>query len=280
MKKQTFCAVFLLSASLAMAANDPEAVKDVTTQYVTNYSFESDELSDGNKVTESADGLRGYKVTAPTGWTLSGEYDKSYLVNQDCYTDNNFGKMTTIADGSVAYYLRRGWSAGKATLQQTLKNLPAGKYKLTADVRSAYNGNATSSFSLFANNDGMNVVTSGKNTNTSLTGIKVGEVTDYRYPSAQNKWEQIVYDFTLSSAQEVDLSLGYSTTSGAGAANNTLLYIDNLRLGAKVTTDIRQPGLYNNVEHTNSIYDLNGVRIEKPGHGIYIVNGKKIVVNK
>ena len=145
MKRQTTCVAFLLSASLAMAANNQDAVKEVTSGYVTNYSFETDNLDKLEKKTESSDGLRGYIVSAPSGCTLSGDCDKSYLVNQDCYTDNNFGKVTTVADGSVAYYMRRGGTAGKATLQQTLKNLPAGKYRLMADVQSVYNGSAVES---------------------------------------------------------------------------------------------------------------------------------------
>ena len=127
-------AAFLFSSAWMAAAETKQAatITDVTSQYVTNSSFETDELSSSNAVNNSADGLRGYKVTAPASWTVSGTSVTSLLVTKDCYTDNNFGKMTTITDGKQAYYLRQGWASGSTTLQQTLKNLPAGKYKLTA----------------------------------------------------------------------------------------------------------------------------------------------------
>ena len=124
--------------------------KEVTGQFVANPSFESDELLSANAVNNASDGLRGYKVTAPASWTVSGTSVTSLLVTKDCYTDNNFGKMTTIADGDKAYYLRQGWSTGSTTLQQTLKSLPVGKYKLAVDVRTGYANSATSSFTLFA----------------------------------------------------------------------------------------------------------------------------------
>ena len=128
-----------------------DEVKDVTSQYVANASFEADELK--NAVNNNADGLRGYQVTAPQGWTVSGTSVTSLLVTKDCYTDNNFGKVTTLADGDKAYYLRQGWSTGTTTLQQTIKSLPKGKYKLVANVRTGYANSATSSFHLFAGNE-------------------------------------------------------------------------------------------------------------------------------
>lgn len=138
------------SQGASQAENDQ---KEVTEQYVTNPSFENDELLSANAVNNASDGLRGYKVTAPASWTVSGTSVKSLLVNKDCYTDNNFGKMTTIADGDKAYYLRQGWATGSTTLQQMVKSLPVGKYKLTVDVRTGYANSATSSFTLFAGSE-------------------------------------------------------------------------------------------------------------------------------
>ena len=209
MKKQTTCVAFLLSASLAMAANNQDAAKEVTSDYVVNYSFETDNLDELEKKTESSDGLRGYIVSAPYGWTLSGDCDKSYLVNQDCYTDNNFGKVTTVADGSVAYYLRRGWTAGQATLQQTLKNLPAGKYRLTADVRSAYNGSATSAFSLFAGDE--------KYTATFTQG-STGCFTSM-------KWTTQEVTFTVTASGDVNIGFVIDWVAGGSC-----ITIDNVRL--------------------------------------------------
>ena len=184
MQKKTICAAVALSAGIAVATavgsaafdvnggkaplteltskkkikvkkvvSDDNQLKDVTSQYVANASFEKDELKAADAVNNSSDGLRGYKITAPEGWTVSGTAVTSLLINKDCYTDNNFGKATTIADGEKAFYLRQGWSTGATTLQQTVKSLPKGKYKMVASVRTGYANSATSSFHLFAGNE-------------------------------------------------------------------------------------------------------------------------------
>lgn len=126
------------------------AQEDVTQAYLHNASFEDDEVSALTAVQNNADGLRGYALNQPTGWTVGGTEDVRLLVTADCYTDNNFGKVTTLADGHQAFYLRMGWSAGTTTLQQQLASLPKGKYQLTVGLRSAYANNATSSYQLFA----------------------------------------------------------------------------------------------------------------------------------
>ena len=69
---------------------------DVTAQYVANASFENDNLSGLQTKTEQADGLRGYVVSSPQGWTVTnGANAVSLIVTANCYTDNNFGLVTT-----------------------------------------------------------------------------------------------------------------------------------------------------------------------------------------
>ena len=138
---------FLAPAALS-AADD---MTDVTAQYITNASFEADNVSTLSPVNNSADGLRGYTVAAPQGWSVqNGANAVSLIVNAQCFTDNNFGKVTTLADGSQAYYLRLGWTTGTTTLSQTLKNLPKGRYQLAADLRSAYANQASSTLEMKA----------------------------------------------------------------------------------------------------------------------------------
>lgn len=141
-----FCCL-LGCATLSLA----DEKTDVTTQYVANASFENDNLSSLSAENNSADGLRGYKVTSPLGWTVTNSANAvSLLVTADCFTDNNFGKVTTLADGTNAYYLRQGWSGGSTSVRQTLTALPKGKYQLAVSVRSAYANSATSTFDLVA----------------------------------------------------------------------------------------------------------------------------------
>ena len=157
--KNALTAMMLLAATMAVTgAWADNGLTDVTAQYVTNASFEADNVSTLSPVNNQADGLRGYSVAAPSGWTVTnGANAVSLLVTADCYTDNNFGKVTTLADGQQAYYLRMGWSTGTTSMRQTVKALPKGKYMLQASVRSAYVNEATSRVEMTAGNEGLSL---------------------------------------------------------------------------------------------------------------------------
>ena len=142
----------ILAAFLLLATNG-KAQTDQYAQRLGNASFEDDDLSTLTTVNNSADGLRGYQTDQPAQWTVSGTKVTSLLVTKDCFTDNNFGLVTSLADGDKAFYLRMGWATGQTTLSQTLANLPKGRYRFSLDVRSAYANTATSSFTVFANDE-------------------------------------------------------------------------------------------------------------------------------
>lgn len=138
------CKLFIIATSLAANVN---AQVDVTSQYITNSSFEVDNITSLAPVNNASDGLRGYTLTSPNGWNVSGSNVTKLLVTKDCYTDNNFGKVTSIPDGEKAYYLRMGWESGTSSLQQSIK-LPAGNYQLTVDARTGYANSATSTLNI------------------------------------------------------------------------------------------------------------------------------------
>ena len=202
-----------------------------------------------------------------------------YSTTQYCVSPSSVGNYAArcsrpIFDsqcGERVLTVLNSWDSGANAITQKV-TLPTGTYRLLMDVRYEC-PNQTS-------NNGVTVTTSGNNTNTSLTGIKIGQQTDYRYPTERNTWQQLCYDFELTSEQAVTISLGFKTSAGVGAANNTLLYIDNLRLLVKDddTTTIRD--LKQEKTQLDRPYsDLQGRRIESvPSHrGIYIHNGYKIV---
>ena len=117
------------------------------TAELKNLSFESDDINDLTAVNNSADGLRGYSITNPAEWTVSGTSVTSLIVTTDCYTDNGFGKVTTIPDGTQAYYLRQGWATGSTSITQTVE-LPAGLYRFSVDQRTAYANGAASTLNM------------------------------------------------------------------------------------------------------------------------------------
>ena len=207
MKKLLMIVAAAGSLALAHAA---DGKTDVTAQYVANASFENDDIGALTAKTEAADGLRGYQLASPKGWTVSnGAQAVSLIVTKDCYTDNNFGKVTGLSDGSQAYYLRLGWSTGATTLSQTLKNLPKGKYQLSASVRSAYANQAASSYVLKAG------------TSQSSQSFAQGAAGCF----ANMAWGTVAADFEMAADGNVEISLGVNWLSGGSC-----LMIDNVRL--------------------------------------------------
>jgi len=196
----------LLTAAPAAAENTKI---DITLQYVENASFEADDISALSPVTETADGLRGYAIQAPTGWTVTGTHDKSYIVTADCFTDNNFGKVTTLADGQQAYYLRVGWSTGSSAVRQTLRQLPAGKYELAVSLRSAYANSAMST--------------------ATVAGAQQSAVVPFTQGSTgcftTMAWADQTVDFELTTA--ADVSIGFDVTWLSGGS---CVMFDDVRL--------------------------------------------------
>lgn len=194
------------------AANEGEEIspmEDVTSQYLANASFENDDPNGLTPVNNSADGLRGWTLASPEGWTVGGANVTKLLVSKDCYTDNNFGLVTTVSDGEHAYYLRMGWEEGTSSVSQTLKALPAGRYKLTVDQRSGYANSASSSFSLNAASESMSEVFS-----QGSTGFFTSQ-----------KWTTSELVFETSADGDVVISVGVDWKSGGSC-----IMLDNVRL--------------------------------------------------
>lgn len=188
-------------------AENAEA-KEVTSFYLVNPSFEADDVASLEAVNNSADGLRGWKLTAPQGWTVTGIADPTLIITADCFTDNNFGKAGSVTDGSQAFYMRVGWSDGASSLSQKL-NLPAGNYRLTADLRTAYNGSATSSYTLRAGNGSVG------------DGFAQGSANVF----GSMGWQTVSVDFANLTEGEVTVALDINWKSGGSC-----VMIDNVRL--------------------------------------------------
>lgn len=211
-----------LLATLAIAIclhAQTDGLEDITSQYLSNASFEADNIESLNSVTQSADGLRGYSLAYPNSWSVSGTDVTKLLITKDCYTDNNFGLVTTISDGEKAYYLRMGWSNGASSVKQTIKNLPAGKYMFAIDQRTGYANSASSSFSITAGSESMS---------ESFVPGSNGFFTSA-------KWTTSSIAFETSTDGEVIIGIDINWISGGSC-----IMIDNARL-FKVTGEIVEP---------------------------------------
>ena len=206
MKKIFSCVLALVAALGAMASTSTE---DVTDTYITNPSFESDNVASLSEVVNGSDGHRGWTLAAPSGWMMSGTSVTQLLVKADCYTDNNFGLVTTLADGASAYYLRMGWATGATTMKQTLKNLPEGRYKLAIAHRTGYANSATSSLTVMA---GAEAVTE------SFVQGSAGFF-------ASAPWKTSEVDFSVAATSNVEISVKVDWLSGGSC-----VMLDDVRL--------------------------------------------------
>lgn len=196
---------FIFVWALALCVN---AQTDVTGQYIKNPSFESDKITSLQAVNNSSDGLRGYTQPNPTGWTVSGSDVVKLIVTKDCYTDNNFGKVTTIPDGANAYYLRMGWSEGNSSVLQSI-TLPAGKYRFAIDQRTGYVGSAKSTVTLVAGNN-TKTITFDQGSNGIFT---------------TKAWTTSYVDFELTYQTTIDVGISVKWLSGGSC-----VMIDNVKL--------------------------------------------------
>lgn len=204
----------LLLLALPLCAS-AAAQEDLTATYLANPSFEADNTSQLTPVNNN--GLRGYTLSSPQGWTVGGTAVTSLLVNKDCYADNNFGQLGAMADGSQAYYLRMGWSTGSTTLSQTIASLPAGTWELSAQVKTGYVNSANSTYTLSA---------AGNAVSGDFKQGSAGFMTD-------NPWTETKVRFTVDKASSVTVTLTANWLSGGSC-----IAIDNFRL--KKVTDSTQ----------------------------------------
>ena len=193
--------ILLSLASAAFTSTlQAQTLTDVTSEYMSNASFESDDISQ-----LTADNTRGaYAITALTGWTLSGSYGVSDIMTSAATaTDNNLGRPGQPSNGTQMYYIRNAWSNGTASLKQSV-TLPEGHYRFAVDNKCATPG-TSSSGKIVAGDD-----------NTTLTLLD-------NMPQA---WRTTHVDFEVAKAGTVNIGLEFTWINSAGAS----FLLDNCRL--------------------------------------------------
>lgn len=183
MKKTIFSLVALMFG--VMGVQTLSAQTDVTAQYLTNAGFEGSatQLTQGNN----------NGMWQPEGWTLTytnldAAWDQSNLLNTEL-------KAT---EGNKYFYVRIRWgNTTSVKLEQNLKNLPAGLYKLSASVHCPDDNTAKITFG-----------------SVSHTMAKTGG------------WQEVSILYYALTDQDVDFNVVVTRSSAA----QQRLYIDNVRL--------------------------------------------------
>ncbi len=217
-------------------------------------------------------------------------YSMPYSSTMYVCSPSNVGNYTALCPkpfgfegiGNRVLTALNSWTSGNNRITQTA-TLEPGEYRVL--INAWYDcPNQTA-------NNGSTVTASG-NVNTSLTGISVNGTTDYRYPTARNEWQTLVYDFSLTESAPVEISLGYKTSASVGVANNTLMYIDAVKLLRKdsdsisnvISVDDTDPDALVNVVNATGLTVRTAVPRSEATRslpaGFYIVGGKKHIVTR
>ena len=291
---------------------EQEEFFDVTAQFLSNPGFEEDQTyGTESKVTLNgvvydpcyvntvkASDSKWPQVLPIQGWTpgnrLKGGsnfavlYSMPYSTTMYCVSPSNVGNSASImaapatddACGKRCLSILNSWDSGNNSISQTF-TLPKGEYKLS------FLAQYVCANEMRHIND-YTIATTGDNLNYSRCGIRFGDTEIYKYPRLANHWETVECPFSLETETQVTVSMGLETTAGVGAAYNTRLYIDQVKLYSKdeIIDDIS--GILGGADTENvDVYNLQGMKLRSNvpagqatsglSKGIYIVGNKKTI---
>ncbi len=252
-------------------ADDAETTATVSTVTITAKDNQAHTTTDS---WSTYDGV--FTVPSDGDYVLSFYRESTTSQNQICFSDIEIktiadqtvsvtaaGYATYVSDNDLDYSNVSGLTAYKATVEDEtvtftkVATVPAGEGVLLKGNAGDFNVPVTAGVTAWAAAD--NAFVRG-------TGATVASETDGKYNYILNKVGDVV-GFYKAAGQTVATNRAYLQSTASAA-----------RLGFKF--DGEATGIKSiNVNAENSdIYNLNGMRVEKPTKGLYIMNGKKVVV--
>lgn len=138
-KKLLLLSAFLLGT---LTIHAQQTLTDVTSQYLSNASFESDEAA-----TDLKSG-----TTDPTSWVMTNSNNTTantqYGVANASTTIQGIGSSFSPSEGNNYYYIRCNWQTNNTfTLSQDVK-LPAGAYRISVQYATYHNTQSAPEYSL------------------------------------------------------------------------------------------------------------------------------------
>ena len=296
---------------------EPYTYKDITAACIVNPNFEEDDTwgTTGSITlngtaynpcyTQSVTPANSQfpQVLPVKGWTPENGlqtaskfallYSMPYSFTQHCVSPSDIGNSASIIAVPATFQDETGirclsilnsWTAGTNAITQPIHRNASGTYLLRVDLRYECPNESRRT--------APNVITTtGGNQNTLLCGITTPDEGDLYapYPTAAGTWQQMSIPFTYThdadNPQPLLLRLGLATTQGKGAAENTRLYIDDLRLFLRddgTEVGIHTPAATVPGSHNPQLYDLTGRPAKLSSvichKGIYVTaEGQKVV---
>ena len=264
-----------VSAKSTLAAM--KALVDATNVYTeealnTYYTQWNDKYQAGTLTKGEASALQNPDVV--TGWHAAITVDDFLLSAWD--TNPNFvdapyyintWSVEGDTDGSnfrvpfFEYWTGDDASLGARTLTATMSGLEAGEYEVKALVRVRTKNNTGS-------------YTSGEGITLQVNEGEPVDVTkgDKKYEQAADN-NFFVGEFKAKGNVEGDLNIKFNVAAENNVSWLSFKNVWYTRLGV-----INGINSLNNEAQSNTIYNLNGQKVEKAQKGLYIMNGKKVVV--
>ena len=239
-----------------------EDIKDVIAAS-TSYYKQDVPASYGivNPSFENTSSQHDTNSSIPFGWRMTKNGQDVTDTTQWAWCGTN-----TDANDTDGYFIWGVWhwgAYGNMELSQTLNGLPNGRWKLTARLMNNHteNGNQARIFA-------------GANSMLAGDASSYSELPPNENCSFEGSWAENDRDLSHIMTVYADVSDGSLTI---GAKSNGFFKIDDFQLtylGDKPTTIIDTPV---SNSHDKEIYDLAGRRVSQLRHGLYIIDGKKIV---
>ncbi len=193
-------------------------------------------------------GFEEWNGDVPTAWGNDGSNATAHKATIAQSTD---------ADSGI-YAVEVAGASSNKRLASKAYTLPAGTYSLSAFIKQG--GDAEGAFKL-----GYAIIKNGAIANSDYIYLHKEAVT------ATEEWEYYAVEFTLEEETTVSV-LVMNHNDGNGAS----ILVDDVELIAQSTTAIEVAVEDSNAE--SLYYDLSGRVVKNPANGIYICNGKKVLV--
>ena len=186
-------------------------------------------------------------------WTISADAYVSVTTNAKGYSTFNVAAPLTISDGATAYYAT---DKGNGSATAHAMTNPA------ANVPMLIKGDPSTTYSFAVAASG---TTHSDNAFKAGTGSALASTTDGKYNYILNGDA-----FYAANDKTVALGKAYLQLSTAASAR-ALVFADDEATGIEAVDNMP-------FANDHSVYNLNGQRVNTPQEGLYIVNGRKVVL--
>lgn len=243
----------IVNTTATSGTNAAEMVEQLDNLFFQAYV--SNAYCEGVEKTDYTDLIKGANATAEaTGWATQN-MGIIQLTSTKAWKNPKTNEADNIVYGTSTSYNYNEAEKKALILKQTITGLPEGEYVLSLSMMAYTNMNVYAFF------------------NGELIGTMVGKGTASggKYGAG---WNDYTFKFTKTGddAQPIQIQ----ATPSANYSKD--LYIDNFRLYLLKSSPTGIQTVAPQATDSKVIFDLQGRRIAQPGKGLYIVNGKKVII--